>query len=157
MGISRARLTAIVLATVAVCLTSCSGIREPDVQLTGIDLVGVSAEGLEFKLRTTVENPNDFGADIGRFEYSIYGDGIEIAHGQRDEDAHVAAGATVDISVPFVLEWSGGKTIFERILDGGEHNWKIKGSVDVKKGVVRRTFTFSESGVFNSPDGIQDL
>jgi len=149
--------TVVVLVALAVCLSSCSSIQEPIIRLDGVDLVGVSTDGLELKLQTTLENPNDFGAEIDRLEYRIFGDGVELACGTREERVHVSAGETVDISVPFVLNWSGGKTILGGILDGEEHDWKLEGRVDVSKGPMRKTFAFSESGSINSPDRSQDL
>ncbi len=156
--VTRASLpTVVALLALAICLSSCSSIQEPIIRLEGVDLVGISTDGLELKLQTTLENPNDFGADIGRLEYRIFGDGVELARGTREERIHVAAGETVDVGVPFVLDWAGGKTILERILDGEEHDWKLEGSVDVSKGPIRKTFAFSESGSINSPDRSQDL
>jgi LEA14-like dessication related protein len=141
----------------ALCLSSCSGIREPIVRLNGVDVVGITTDGLELRLQASLENPNDFGADVGMLEYRVYGDGLELAHGAREQSVRVGAGETVDIDVPFVLDWAGGKTILKGILDGEEHDWKLEGSVVVKKGVVGRTFTFSETGSVNSLDSSRDL
>lgn len=157
MRILRTLLAAAALVALAVLLASCSGIREPEIELLSVDLVGITTEGLELRLTTSVENLNDFSAEIGRLEYRIYGDGEELAHGTRDEDVLVGAGEKIEVGVPFVLNWSGGKTILEGILDGDEHDWKLEGSVDVKKGPIRKTFTFSESGSINSPERPQDL
>ena len=36
-------------------------------------------------------------------------------------------------------------------------DWKLEGNVDVSKGMLRKTFAFSESGSINSPENPQDL
>ena len=74
-----------------------------------------------------------------------------------EQEIRIPAGETVNIGVPFVLDWSGGKMILEGILDGDEHDWKLEGNVDVSKGMLRKTFAFSESGSINSPENPQDL
>ncbi len=145
------------LAALAICLTSCSGIQEPVIRLEGVDLVGISTDGLELMLQASLENPNDFGADIDGLEYVILGDGEELARGSREMEIRVGAGETVEVGVPFDLKWSSGKTILEGILDGEEHEWKLEGSVGVSKGPIRKTFAFSESGNINSPNQSQDL
>ncbi len=157
MRILRTLSTAVAIALLAVCLASCTGIREPVIELESVELIGISTEGLELRFQTSLKNPNDFGADIGPLEYRVYGDGAELARGTHDDEIRVAAGETVEIGVPFVLSWSGGKAILKSILDGEEHDWKLEGSVDVSKGPIRKTFTFSESGSINSPEAPQDL
>ena len=149
--------TVAALAALAICLTSCSSIRGPIIRLEGVDLVGVSTDGLELVLLASLENPNEFGADIDEFEYVILGDGEELARGSREMEIRVGAGETIDVGVPFDLKWSSGKTILESILDGEEHDWKLEGSVGVRKGPIRKTFAFSESGSINSPESPQDL
>jgi len=149
--------TVVALAALAICLTSCSSIQEPVIRLEGVDLVGISTDGMELMLQATLENPNDFGADIDELEYVILGDGEELARGSREMEIRVGAGETVEVGVPFDLKWSSGKTILESILDGAEHDWKLEGSVGVKKGPIRKTFAFSESGSINSPESPQDL
>ena len=150
-------LTVAALAALAICLSSCSSIQEPVIRLEGVDLVGISTDGLELMLQASLENPNDFGADIDELEYKILGDGVELARGSREMEIRVGAGETVEIGVPFDLKWSSGKTILKGILDGEEHDWQFEGSVGVKKGPIRTTFAFSESGSINSPDQSQDL
>jgi len=157
MRIRRSLLTAAVIAALAVCLTSCTSIQQPEIRLESVDLVGVSTDGMRLRLLTVIENPNDFGADITGLAYRIYGDDVELASGNQTDLIQIPAGGTVEVDVPFVLTWSSGKTILEGILDGEEHDWKLEGSVDVRKGVVRTTFAFSESGNINSPDSSQDL
>ena len=150
-------LTVATLAALAICLSSCSSIQEPIIRLEGVDLVGISTDGLELMLQASLENPNDFGADIDEFDYMIFGDGVELARGSREMEIRVGAGETVDVGVPFDLKWSSGQTILKGILDGEEHDWKLEGSVGVKKGPIRKTFAFSESGSINSPESPQDL
>lgn len=157
MRVQKPLLTVAVFAALAICLSSCSSIQEPVIRLDGVDVVGISLDGLKLVLQVSLENPNDFGADIGQLDYRIYGDGVEFARGTMDQEIQVRAGETVDIGVPFVLDWSGGETILEGILDGEEHGWKLEGSVNVRKGMIGKTFTFSETGSINSPNRPQDL
>ena len=143
-------LAAGVAACVALC-TSCSSIQPPKVTLSGVEFEGVSTDGVEFTLLAVVTNVNSFGADIGRLEYRVLIDGTEIARGLRTDDVHVSAGETVEIGIPFTITWKGTKTGVREFLDGEEHEWRLKGSANVRKGAISKTFRFSETGRFTGP------
>jgi len=146
-----ARLTALLLLSLSAVLTACSGISEPEVTMTGVDVNGISMEGIELDLLVDVENPNDFGADIGELEYSIYLDGLKVATGLQEEAVSVPANSTVEVGVPFTIVWKGVDKGLRKLLDGEEHDWRIKGSVELSKGPLSRSFSFSESGEFTAP------
>ncbi len=141
----------------ALALSSCSSFREPDVTLIDVDFVGISGDGLRFKMMARVENPNDFSASIERVEYRIYGDGVELAEGKWSESVPVPARGSVEVRVPFVLKWKGGQTILESMFDDDEHEWRFKGSVELRKGPITRVFPFSESGTIHTPSGLTNL
>ena len=56
--------------------TSCSNIEPPKVMLTGVEIEGLSVDGLEITLLADVRNPNDFGATIGKLDYRVFVDGV---------------------------------------------------------------------------------
>jgi hypothetical protein len=118
-------LTACLLAA-----TSCSEVVEPVVTMTGVDLHGISTEGLSFKLLL---------------------DNTEVATGLQDDIVTVAAGSTVEIGIPFTILWSGMDKGLTKLLDGEEHDWRFKGSVRLSNGVLSRVFKFSEGGTYDAP------
>jgi LEA14-like dessication related protein len=143
-------------ASLLVCLvafTSCSEIQEPVVTLTGVDVHGLSTEGLALNLIVDVDNPNSFGADIGELKYRVLLDDTEVATGLQEEDVPVPADSRVEVKIPFTIAWSGMDEGLRKLLDGEEHEWRIKGSVKLSKGALSRTFRFSESGRFDAPKG----
>jgi len=145
-------LQAVATATLAVLLVSCSSIEPPKVMLTGVEVDGLSVEGLELTLLAEVRNPNDFGATIGTLDYEAFVDGTRLAKGLLSRDVEVEAGESVEIGIPFTLTWEGVGEAIEKALDGREHDWKLKGSATLRKGVLSKTFRFDESGSFRSPD-----
>ena len=142
---------ALALAAVPLLMASCSEISEPDVTMTGVNLRGISADGIELDLLVEVDNPNAFGADIGGLEYTIYLDGLTVASGLQDETVAVPGNGSVEVGVPFTIEWEGMDRGLKKLLDGKEHDWRIKGRVEVGKGPIARPFSFSESGEFTAP------
>lgn len=120
--------------------------------LTGIEVEGLSVDGLELTLLADVRNPNDFGATIGGLDYRVFVDGTRLAEGLLLDDVKVGAGESVEVGIPFTLTWEGVGEAVEKALDGREHNWKLKGSATLRKGVLAKTFRFDESGSFRSPD-----
>jgi LEA14-like dessication related protein len=132
-------------------ITSCSQIEEPAVTMTGIDFRGISTEGLAFNLLLDVENPNGFGADISDLEYRILLDNAEVATGLQTDTIVVPAESVVEVGIPFIIVWGGIDEGLKKLLDGKEHEWRLKGSVRLSKGAMSRVFRFSETGTFDAP------
>jgi LEA14-like dessication related protein len=142
------------LSIVAILIASCATIEAPKVVLTGLEFDGLSADGLEFTLMADVRNPNAFGAEIGAVEYRVLVDGVELATGRRDKAVDVPADGTAEVGVPFTVTWKGAEEGVEKLLDGSEHKWSLKGSATLSKGPLSRTFRFSESAKFTGPSDV---
>jgi LEA14-like dessication related protein len=132
-------------------LTSCSGIEEPEVTITGVDVHGISTNGLALQLLVDVENPNSFGADISRLEYRVFLDDIRVAEGLQEESVPVPAESTVEVKIPFDILWDGMEKGLKKLLDGEEHDWRLEGNVRLRKGAMSRAFSFSEKGSYKAP------
>jgi LEA14-like dessication related protein len=141
-----------VLLMCVLALTSCSNIEEPEVTMTGVNLRGISTDGLELYLLVDVENPNGFGADISQLEYRVFLDNIKVAEGLQEDAVAVPAESTVEVEIPFTIVWSGMDKGLRKLLDGEEHDWRIGGSVRLNKGAISRVFKFSESGTYDAPE-----
>ncbi|MEA3409852.1 MAG: LEA type 2 family protein [Candidatus Eisenbacteria bacterium] len=147
----RAALAPAFLLMCLLAVTSCSQIEEPTVTMTGVDFRGISTEGLAFRLLLDVENPNGFGADIGELEYRVLLDNVEVATGLQEDSVAVPAESIVEVGIPFIIVWSGIGDGLQKLLDGEEHEWRLKGSVRLNKGAMSRVFRFSENGKFDAP------
>ena len=148
---SRAVRAPVLLLMCFLAVTSCSRIEEPVVTMTGVNFRGISTEGLSFRLLVDVENPNGFGADIGELEYRILLDNVEVATGLQKDTVAVPAESTVEVAMPFTIVWGGINKGLKKLLDGEEHEWRLKGSVRLSKGAMSRVFRFSENGTFDAP------
>jgi LEA14-like dessication related protein len=144
-------VAAVALLVCLVALTACSDVQEPVVTITGVDLHGLSTEGLALHLIVDVENPNPFGADIGELEYRVLLDDTEVATGLQEDAVAVPAKSTVEVKIPFTIVWSGMDEGLSKLLDGEEHDWRLKGRVKLSKGAISRTFRFSEGGRYEAP------
>ncbi len=147
----RAVRAPVLLLMCLLAVTSCSRIEEPVVTMTGVDFRGISTEGLSFKLLVDVENPNGFGADISELEYRILLDNVEVATGLQKDTVAVPAESTVEVAMPFTIVWGGIDKGLKKLLDGEEHEWRLKGSVRLNKGALSRVFRFSENGTYDAP------
>ncbi len=148
----RAVLASALLLMCLLAVTSCSQIKEPAVTMTGVDFRGISTEGLAFDLLLDVENPNAFGADISELEYRVLLDNAEVATGLQTDTIAVPAESVVEVGIPFIIVWSGIDEGLKKLLDGEEHEWRLKGSVKLSKGAMSRVFRFSENGTFDAPE-----
>jgi LEA14-like dessication related protein len=142
----------VVLTGLVVLSAACSSIEPPEVVLTGLEVHGLSVEGLELTLLADVRNPNSFGATIGGLDYRVFVDGTRLAEGVLEDDVELEAGESIEVGIPFTLTWEGVGEAVEKALDGREHDWKLRGSAKLRKGVLTKTFRFDESGSFKSPD-----
>jgi LEA14-like dessication related protein len=147
----RTLCTAAGLAAVGLLAASCASIEDPVVTITGVDFHGVSNEGLAFTLLADVENPNGFGADISELDYQVFLDDTRVAGGRQTDVVRVDANSTAEVGIPFTLVWDGAEKGLGKVLDGGKHEWRLKGSVRLSKGAVSRKFSFSEDGNFKAP------
>ncbi len=147
----RAVLAPALLLVCLLTVTSCSQMVEPVVTMTGVDFKGISTEGLSFKLLMDVENPNGFGTDISELRYRVLLDNAEVATGLQEDTVVVPAEGVVEVGIPFVIVWSGIDKGLKKLLDGEEHEWRLKGSVRLSRGAISRVFKFSENGTFDSP------
>jgi LEA14-like dessication related protein len=141
---------AALLAALA-ALASCAGIEKPEVTLSGVEVKGLSADGVSLALILDVENPNTFGADIGELTYTVYLDDTRVATGVQDEKVPLPAGGTTEVSVPFTILWKGVDKSVRKLLDGEKHAWRLKGRVKLSKGPLAKTFSFAERGEFVAP------
>jgi LEA14-like dessication related protein len=116
--------------------------------LEGMDVEGVSSEGLELLLNLKIKNPNPFNATVTDFEYTVEVDGIEVATGGQAREVLVPSEGTVDVEIPSRLAWSGTKDVLESLTVQGKHDWEIHGNLRLKKGILSRKFEFDESGSF---------
>jgi LEA14-like dessication related protein len=143
----------VALAAITVCvlaLTSCSSLISPEVTLTGVDVTGISTDGLEMKLLLDVMNPNPVGATASALEYHILVDNIELAEGRQHEAVEIEAGATSAIEIPFTLKWSGMADQLKGLTDGRKHEWALRGNATLAHGPLSKMFTFSERGDFTT-------
>jgi len=139
------------LLAAALAVTSCSRVEEPKVVLREVGGGRLTSEGLELDLVVDVENPNGFGAEIGRMEYTILADGVAVAEGRRRERVAVPARGSSRVTIPFTLRWSGAGALLSAVLEGGDHEWSIEGEVTLHKGPIARTFRFRETDHLPAP------
>lgn len=140
-----------VLAAALACamlLSSCGSVERPKITLEGVDVEGVSVDGLELVLHAKIRNPNEFEAVVSEFEYSVKVDGVRLAEGRQAKDVRIPGEGSVEVDIPSTLKWKGTKNVLESISMHGSHDWEIKGKLRVRKGPLGRNFSFKESGTF---------
>lgn len=129
-------------------LSGCASIERPKVFVEGVRWVGLSTDGIELDVTVTVENPNPFAADAEKLTYTLDLDGVRVVEGRQIEHAAIPASSSARVAVPVTVTWEGGAKALEDFLGGGEHTWRLAGSVTLRSGLLARTFRFSERGSF---------
>lgn len=144
------------LAAVAMLSGCGAAVREPDIELQGVELGSIGLRGGTLLANIRVDNPNRFSlrADDLRYELFLRGSGaadtswVEFAQGTYDEEITVGGGETAIIAVPveFSLTDLGGAAM--SVIRTGRFDYRVRGTVDVRTPLGRREIPFRKTGTY---------
>lgn len=94
-------LLCLMLSSIAGCSTWVgSDFKDPEIQLTKVELVKKRVLEQEFLLRYRIYNPNDVSLPIRRLSYSVYLGDIELATGEGGSWAEIPPNSYAYYEVP---------------------------------------------------------
>lgn len=94
-----------------VILTGCSALeearwQEPEVSVTGTELVRLTPTGADLEARFNVSNPNAFAITLGALDYDLAVNGSRLFSGEQTQGDRLEAGAEQEVRLPVTLEFS---------------------------------------------------
>lgn len=133
------QLKTMVIVAVSFGLTACASIPEnlisqPDVELRGVEVVGLGFSSQTFLLSFDISNPNPYSLPVNHVRYSVKLDGQRFASGQTPSDISIPASGTSQFAITVELDLLGtAPRLLSVIRDGtrAEIPYELEGELGV--------------------------
>lgn len=94
-----------------IILSGCSTLeqarwQEPDVRVTGTELVRLTPTGADLEARFAVTNPNAFAITLGALDYDLAVNGAHLFSGEQSQGDRLEAGAQQEVRLPVTLDFA---------------------------------------------------
>jgi LEA14-like dessication related protein len=149
-------IIAVVLAAgAAACSSAFRGVfEEPTVRLDGIQVNGLGLTGGSLIARFEIENPNGFGLETDRVDYTVEildrtrsdSTWIPLTKGVIDDNIRVGGNERKTLELPIEFSFRDFGPAFRAILDRGTVTYRVTGEVDVEE-PLRRTVKFRKQDI----------
>lgn len=155
--IMRAARSRILAFTLAATLVGCGSglVREPTVNLAGVQLAGLGLRGGTLKVTVHIDNPNRFSLSAGEVRYrlaiaeiSVTGDTtwVDLADGSYTDHLSVGAGESAAVEVPVEFTYAGLGGAAASVLRAGTFDYRAAGEIDVHTPLGGRRVPFERGG-----------
>jgi LEA14-like dessication related protein len=138
------------VAGLAACVPT---LRRPEVRLVSVHITSLGLTGGNVQVRLRVYNPNAFALDAQGLSYNVdlaedsSGDAwMSLAQGTYDQAVRVEAEDSAQVEIPVEVSYSGLGGAFRSLLQRGNFDYRIRGSVDLK-GPIRKKIPYSHKGI----------
>lgn len=139
----RALLITLLFASVVACSPLPDKLTPPTVALVSLQPVELGLFEQRFQLGLRVENPNAFEIPIAGLRYTLHLNGVELAHGTRQESfvlpAHGETRVTVPLNANLAQLWQQFKA-----LQQGHLAYRLVGDLSLQH--YSKTLPFDYSG-----------
>ncbi|HEX6694874.1 MAG TPA: LEA type 2 family protein [Longimicrobiales bacterium] len=149
-------IIAVVLAAgVTACSSAFRGVfEEPTVRLDGIQVNGLGLTGGSLIARFEIENPNSFGLETDRVDYTVEildrtrsdSTWMPLTKGVIDDNIRVGGNERKTLELPIEFSFRDFGPAFRAILDRGTVTYRVTGEVAVEE-PLRRTVKFRKQDV----------
>ena len=145
-----------ILALVGGCMPR---VEQPEVWLGGANLAALGLSGGTVNVRLGVYNPNSFALQANGLRYDLdfrdpgSDEWLDFTEGMVDRDLRVAAGDTLEVTVPVEFSYSDLGSVLRGLLDRGSFDYRVSGTVALD-GPVERDIRFRHNGKV-TPGGVQ--
>ena len=148
-----------VFLAVALTTACVPKVEQPEVWVAGARLASLGLSGGVVDVRLSVYNPNRFGLRASGLTYDLdfqSPDGeewLDFTEGRIEEDLEVAAGDTAVVTVPVEFTYRGLGDVMRGLLDRGNFEYRVSGSVAVER-PLQRDIRYRHSGTV-TPSGVR--
>ena len=132
---------------------ACAGrVREPEVNLAGVEVAGIGLRGATLIADLEIKNPNDFTIETDSVTYTFEAASpnsattwSQVTQGAFTQRVQVKDGGTTKVQVPIEFNYTGMSSAMQSILNRGTFNYRVHGAVFVRE-PLHRTIPFTKSG-----------
>ena len=114
--------------TLGAALAGCAAIenlvRQPEVDLTAVNVTGVTLSGADLLFRFRVDNPNSRGMVLDGIGYKLRINGEPMLEGRRDERMEIAAGEST-FDLPMTVGYSDLLRVIRTLSSSRKPNYDL--------------------------------
>lgn len=146
-----------VLVAALASISGCSSwfwddFKNPEVQLTKVEMLKARALGQEFLFRYRIDNPNSTPLSVRGLVYRVTVEGIEVANGETGYSIEVPPNSSAYYEIPVQTNlWRHLKQVARLLKKEKPLHYELDG--ELKSGVVfdRRRVPIVSNGELNNP------
>lgn len=148
------RMKNVFLLTLCCLLVGCGllgrkKIKEPDVELQSVDVVGATVGGANVNFNFLVKNPNAFALKVDGGEYKLESEDRLLADGKVGKGLEVAGNSQAVLTLPAVVRFQDLFRSVSSFLSKGTAPYRLHGRA--RLGII--SLPFDEKGDFVFADG----
>ena len=133
-------------------MTGCSlFVRNPEVSVKDVDLVGLDSTGATLEIGLDVTNPNPYQISLQGYDYSLQVKSIPLASGTARQAMVFAADKTTNVRLPVKISYADLLQILESRLDLDRIPYQLKAGLDLDLPVGAMKLPIDAAGTFAVP------
>jgi len=127
-------------------------LKEPEVTLSGITLLGVDTAGADLECALAVSNPNSYDLTLKGYSYDLHVMSLPLASGGRNQPLTLPAGARTDMRLPFRVRYTDLLEILKRRPDFNQVPYRLQARLQVGTPLGEMGVPLDMSDTFNVPE-----
>jgi LEA14-like dessication related protein len=138
----------LVLSFFTSVIFSCSTLtlKDPQVEVTRVDVANVSAKDMTLNLKLKVDNPNSIPLNLDKVTYALKFAGNAVTEGTVDQKVIVPANGVGEVVIPLKFQYQMLDSLLGALLNkSATKNYELNGSAQL--GIL--SIPFSKKGEVN--------
>ncbi len=87
-------------------LTSYTALKDPEVEVSAVDVTSVSTKDIGLDLKLSISNPNGVAINLDKVTYALKFSGKDVTSGMIDQGIKIAANGQGDVVVPLKFQYN---------------------------------------------------
>jgi len=106
-------------------------VRIPKISFNGVNLKKMSFTGADLEVAVQLNNPNSFGFEIGKLDYTLALEGAEVASGVTDKLASVPPKESAEVKIPVSVGIANFAPVVRSLMGSSNIDVSISGSTEL--------------------------
>ena len=135
------------------CCAGCSSfVKEPQVVVRKVAIVGLDTSGVDVEFQLTVTNPNMFDISLLGYSYDLKVLTLPLANGGRQETIQFPAGRDTDLLLPLRVNHSSLVNILKRRPDPDRIPYQLQALLSISTPAGEMSLPVEKNDTFSLPE-----
>ncbi len=142
------KLKAFLIILLLSSVVSCSmlSLKDPQVNVTNVDVANVSPQDLTLNLKLKIDNPNGIPINLDKVNYALKFAGKQVTEGTVDQKVSIPAKGAGEVVVPLKFEFKMLDSVLSGLLNNSmKKDYELNGSAQL--GIL--SIPFNKKGEVN--------